>query len=100
MLLMQNEFFMGASQWDTVNFNKNKVWNISIRLVAISFHHYLKFLKLAHDAFCKQTLQLYECNVCKCNYFQVRESDGRYRNAGGYSIHGDYIDDFRLWDTE
>ena len=50
---------MCASQWDTVNFNKNKVWNISIRLVAISFHHYLKFLKLAHDAFCKQTLHIY-----------------------------------------
>ena len=30
---------MGASQWDMANFNKNKVWNICIRLIATGFHH-------------------------------------------------------------
>ena len=49
---------MGASQWDIVNFNKNKVWNICIRLFATCFYHYPNFFKLAHDAFCKQTLHL------------------------------------------
>ena len=50
---------MGASQWDMVYFNKNKVWNICIRLIATGFHHYLNFFKLAHDAFCKQTLRIF-----------------------------------------
>ena len=50
---------MGASRWDMENFNKGKVWNIRIRLIATGFHHYLNFSKLAHDAFCKQTLHMY-----------------------------------------
>ena len=50
---------MGASQWDMVNFNKNKVWNICVTLIATGFHHYLNFFQLAHDAFCKQTLHFF-----------------------------------------
>ena len=55
----KNEFFMGASQWEIVKFNIKEVWNIRIRLAATRFHRYLNFFKLAHDAFCKQTLHMY-----------------------------------------
>ena len=37
---------MGASQWDKVNFYKNKVWYICMRLVATGFHGYLNFFEI------------------------------------------------------
>ena len=49
---------MGVSKWDAVDFSKNKVSNICIILFAAGIHGYLIFCKLAHVAFCKQTLQL------------------------------------------
>ena len=64
----KNKVFMGAWQWDTINLNKNKVGNIHIRLVATGFHRYLNFLKLAHDAFCKQTLQICPSQPCSCRF--------------------------------
>ena len=55
---MENRIFMGASNWDAVDFHKNKVLNIYMILFATEFHGYLIFCKLAHVAFCKQTLQI------------------------------------------
>ena len=52
------EIFMCASQWDTVNCNKFDAWNICITSFTISIRHYHNFLKLALNAFCKQTLHM------------------------------------------
>ena len=55
---MENQIPMGVLQRDAVDFNKNKVLNICTLLFATGIHRYLNFRKLAHVAFCKQTLQL------------------------------------------
>ena len=74
---------MGASHWYKVNFNKNKVWNIRIRLVATGFYRYLNFLKLAHDAFCKQTVHLLNYHYYSFNFGAIHIAVG---NLLGYSI--------------
>ena len=56
---MENQIFMGVLQRDEVDFNKNKVSNICTLLFATGIHRYLNFRKLAHVAFCKQTLQFF-----------------------------------------
>ena len=57
MLLMQKLIFHGALQLDATDFNKNKNWNIRIRLFATGIHHNLFFLNCADNAFCKESLQ-------------------------------------------
>ena len=37
---------MGASQWDTVNFNKFKAWNICITSFAIGIRPYLNIFEI------------------------------------------------------
>ena len=65
---MENRIFMGASKWDAVDFSKIKVSNICIILFAAGIYGYLIFCKLAHVAFCKQTLQLQKMQVTRRTY--------------------------------
>ena len=48
--------YCNGMQWIST---KNKVLNICTLLFATGIHRYLIFHKLAHVAFCKQTLQMY-----------------------------------------